>query len=220
MPSPDDISMEELIDDNGTCVSCGHEQAVHCAEVHERGVVSKINCENCAPSVAPGWEARHIVHDDGIVDITERLLVEYLIPKSCWMNPNPRQSVRILELGGEYSNEWQTWRLCDHRKELRRRLDEDEINPQKEKYRFALMQKKVCAGCQDQAPRDHWLTIDHIIPKSKDGGNQANNIQLLCSFCNAIKGNRTMEYLRTELRRRGILTDQTTDDIKFTTQCC
>ena len=205
IPSLDDMKLEELIDDNGTCVMCGHEQATHCAEVHERGVVAGIHCGSCSPNVAPGWEARHIVHDDGTVDITERHLVEYLIPKFCWMSANPRKVVRMLESEGEYSNEWQRWRLCGNLRELRRRIDEDEIKPEEEKYLFALMQKYVCAGCQHQAPAIHFLTIDHISPKSKCGGDQANNIQLLCHSCNASKNDRSMEYLRSRLRIKGTM---------------
>ena len=205
IPSRGDMELEELIDDNGTCVMCGHEQATHCAEVHERGVVARIHCESCSPIVAPGWEARHIRHDDGTVDITERHLVEYLIPKSCWMNANPRKAVRMLESEGEYSSEWQRWRLFDHRRKLRRRRDEDVIKPKGEQYLFAAMQKNVCAGCQHQMPAAHLLTIDHISPKSKDGGNQASNIQLLCHTCNSIKGNRSMEYLKSRLQIKGIM---------------
>ena len=31
------------------------------------------------------------------------------------------------------------------------------------------------------------------------------NLQLLCHTCNAIKGNRSMEYLKTQLQSKGIL---------------
>jgi len=46
------------------------------------------------------------------------------------------------------------------------------------------------------------LTIDHIIPKSKGGGDYYENYQLLCGNCNSIKGNRPMEYLRLKIKTR------------------
>ena len=63
-----------------------------------------------------------------------------------------------------------------------------------------------CIGCEYELPL-HVLTIDHIVPRSRGGLDAVGNLQLLCHTCNAIKGSRTMEYLRTELRRREILTD-------------
>jgi site-specific DNA-methyltransferase (adenine-specific) len=43
------------------------------------------------------------------------------------------------------------------------------------------------------------LEIDHIVPKSKGGGDYYENYQLLCGSCNRIKGNRPMEYLRMKI---------------------
>jgi site-specific DNA-methyltransferase (adenine-specific) len=46
------------------------------------------------------------------------------------------------------------------------------------------------------------LEIDHIIPKSKGGGDYYENYQLLCGSCNRIKGDRPMEYLRLKIETR------------------
>lgn len=37
------------------------------------------------------------------------------------------------------------------------------------------------------------LTVDHILPRSRGGGNERENLQALCRTCNSSKGARTME---------------------------
>ncbi len=44
------------------------------------------------------------------------------------------------------------------------------------------------------------MDVDHIIPKARGGVDDDENLQLLCSSCNRIKGKKTMEYLITRLR--------------------
>ncbi len=78
-------------------------------------------------------------------------------------------------------------------------------NPQSDKELLYHSQSGKCKGCKYDLPI-HVLTIDHITPRSRGGLDSVGNLQLLCHTCNAIKGNRSMEYLREELHRRGILT--------------
>ena len=78
-------------------------------------------------------------------------------------------------------------------------------NPQSDKELLYRSQNGKCKGCKYDLPL-HVLTIDHITPRSRGGQDAIGNLQLLCHTCNAIKGNRGMEYLREELHRRGILT--------------
>ena len=73
-----------------------------------------------------------------------------------------------------------------------------------EKRLLYAAQQGRCIGCEYELP-PHVLTIDHITPRSKGGLDASGNLQLLCHTCNAVKGNRSMEYLRTQLRQRGIL---------------
>ena len=65
-------------------------------------------------------------------------------------------------------------------------------------------QNKKCGGCGLVLPERN-LTVDHIKPRSKGGGDEIENLQLLCSHCNSIKGSKSQEALMLELRKRGII---------------
>ena len=55
------------------------------------------------------------------------------------------------------------------------------------------------------------LEVDHIVPQSKGGTDHVENLQLLCSWCNRIKGDRSQEYLMArlaELEETHVLTTQ------------
>jgi site-specific DNA-methyltransferase (adenine-specific) len=70
------------------------------------------------------------------------------------------------------------------------------IDPVKSvKERLYKEQNGLCNGCKAQFEIRN-LEIDHIIPKSKGGGDYYENYQLLCGACNRMKGDRPMEYLR------------------------
>lgn len=73
-------------------------------------------------------------------------------------------------------------------------------------YKHTLygIQEGRCNGCQVLFPFRN-MTIDHIIPRSKGGTNNSDNLQLLCAACNSTKGNRTQEELIERLRADGVL---------------
>ncbi len=199
------MKLEELIDEDGTCAVCRHEQATHCAKVGSDSNVLQIHCQSCPPLQLEGFSARHRLVSENLY-IEDRHLVEHTVLTSCWSAFANKEALIGKSRLERSSNEWRNWAECDHGAEFRRELDEDLIDPKRMKHNLARLQLDTCAGCQYTLP-SHVLTIDHILPKSKGGGNQAKNIQLLCSTCNSIKGDRDMEYLRSQLRRRRILKD-------------
>ncbi len=77
-------------------------------------------------------------------------------------------------------------------------------DPRADKELLYACQQQKCAGCEYDLPL-HVLTIDHKTPRSKGGREELDNLQLLCHTCNAIKGNRSIEYLKQQLHVRGIL---------------
>jgi site-specific DNA-methyltransferase (adenine-specific) len=82
------------------------------------------------------------------------------------------------------------------------RTDIYKVEPTKSiKERLYKEQEGLCNACKKHF--DSWnMEIDHIIPKSKGGGDYYENYQLLCSHCNKLKGDRTMEYVRLVVKTR------------------
>ena len=65
-------------------------------------------------------------------------------------------------------------------------------------------QEGYCNGCHRHYEIKDF-TVDHKTPHSQGGTDHVENLQLLCQNCNAIKGDRSQEYLDERLRERGIL---------------
>jgi len=86
--------------------------------------------------------------------------------------------------------------------QIPKRSDLYEVLPSKSvKQRLYKEQKGQCKACGAKFEICH-LEIDHIISKSKGGGDYYENYQLLCGNCNRIKGDRPMEYLRLKIETR------------------
>ena len=49
------------------------------------------------------------------------------------------------------------------------------------------------------------MTIDHSHPRSKEGSDALDNLQLLRGACNSTKGDRTQAYLIQAFRDQGVL---------------
>ena len=59
-------------------------------------------------------------------------------------------------------------------------------------------QEGLCNGCKGDFPFK-LFEVDHLVPRSRGGTDHLPNLQLLCSSCNRIKGDRPQEYLMARL---------------------
>ena len=59
-------------------------------------------------------------------------------------------------------------------------------------------QEGRCAGCRMDFPFK-LFEVDHIVPQSRGGQHHFENLQLLCSHCNRVKGGRDQSYLMARL---------------------
>ena len=60
-------------------------------------------------------------------------------------------------------------------------------------------QEGHCTGCKSHFEYRH-LEVDHRIPRSRGGTDHLDNLQMLCSHCNRLKGDRPQEYLVARLK--------------------
>ena len=73
-----------------------------------------------------------------------------------------------------------------------------------QKHMLFELQEVICNGCRIAFPFRNF-TVDHVVPRSRDGIGHADNLQLLCAAYNRLKGNRTQSELIAELRRQGVI---------------
>ncbi len=72
------------------------------------------------------------------------------------------------------------------------------------KHELFGLQEGKCNGCEVPFNFRN-MTIDHIVPQSRDGSDHIDNLQLLCGACNSTKGNGTHEQLIQKLKATGVL---------------
>ena len=91
------------------------------------------------------------------------------------------------------------------RTDIPRRMDIDApINYRQNKHVLFGQQEGLCNGCKGDFPFKLY-EVDHIVPQSKGGTDHLDNLQLLCSHCNHVKGSQPQEYLVARLQKLGIL---------------
>ena len=80
------------------------------------------------------------------------------------------------------------------------RTDIKIVQPERKEIKEKMYdnQEKKCKGCRVEFELRN-LTIDHVLPRSKGGQDNIENLQLLCGSCNSIKGDRSMDYLNAKI---------------------
>ena len=86
------------------------------------------------------------------------------------------------------------------RTDIPRRTDiEAPIPYRQNKHVLFGQQEGLCNGCKMDFPFK-LFEVDHVVPRSRGGTDHLDNLQLLCSHCNRIKGDRPQEYLMARLK--------------------
>ena len=90
------------------------------------------------------------------------------------------------------------------RTDIPRRTDiEAPIPYRQNKHVLFGQQEGLCNGCKGDFPFK-LFEVDHRVPRSRGGTDHLDNLQLLCSSCNRIKGDRPHEYLVARLAEIGV----------------
>ena len=122
-----------------------------------------------------------------------------LSPKAVELVQERLRKAPPLGIGSLFHN-----RLVTVRDDIPRRTDIDApVNYRKLAHVIYGEQMGYCAGC-----RGHFefrgLEVDHVVPRSRGGTDHRDNLQMLCSHCNRIKGDRDQAYLVARLKELGV----------------
>jgi len=80
------------------------------------------------------------------------------------------------------------------------------INPGRQRVKFSRQNvlardRWKCQYCGERC-KTHELTFDHVIPKSRGGKTEWENIVMACQACNAVKADRTPREAGMRLRKQ------------------
>lgn len=194
------MNEDDLFDDSRLCTRCRHPAEAHGAAVGT-DEVRRIFCNSCPPT--------HIrmMGDEG-TENPMPFLIEGPIgaPIPCFeqkhvtrpranflpRSPGPDGADRVTFHGVD-------WRV----EEIEQLKHGDEVRGNLEyKYQLYADQEGLCPGCAGRIRFDN-MEVDRVVPGADGGGYTVENVQLLCSACNKIKGDRDMEYLKDRRRSQG-----------------
>ena len=108
-----------------------------------------------------------------------------------------------MRLGKDFN----LFKKCVRRTDIPRRTDLGPIpkyNCQENKRDLYGEQQGECNGCEQHFKIQN-LTVDHIVAKEVGGSDHISNLQLLCGYCNSVKGKKSQEQLKVRLAELGIL---------------
>ena len=92
-----------------------------------------------------------------------------------------------------------------HRTDIPRRIDVDVPVPYRQnKHILFGQQEGRCGGCKTEFPFK-LFEVDHVIPRSRGGTDHPDNLQLLCSHCNRVKGDKDQAHLMARLKEMSII---------------
>ena len=212
---PQDWSNEQ-----GQCIKCAHHPTDHHIVKGGDGIY-RIFCQSCPPSrmILMGEEKAFgpcpffIEGPLGSIACFEERIAVQKVDNYLPLSPESKNLMCTLTLqattpDGKSQESITFTGLSWHPSEFECLKNGDEVDKKSNRYKLHLywLQSGQCAGCKRIIYFDH-MEIDRVIPGDSGPGYVVGNVQLLCSSCNKIKGDRSMEDLMETLKRRGFPRD-------------
>lgn len=138
------------------------------------------------------------------IDVSQKAyqLVQARVEKEVWGNPDSlyKNEGAIPKIISRDDIPSRTVQDPDHLE-----VSTDNASMRDKKRTLYGYQAGVCKGC-DMHFQIQNLTVDHIVPRESGGGDEIENLMLLCGHCNSVKGHRgDLAYLKSMLRGKNII---------------
>ena len=133
-----------------------------------------------------------------------QLIIRVSRGRYLYREPDRTMDVALLQ---EYLERVEVY---EKRPARRRRVGNQRQNvPELMRIALYAAQRGVCPGCGFYQPHHLRFEVDHIVALSDDGEHEVRNLQLLCPYCNRVKGTQGSQGFRmkmTELRAHNAAT--------------